>query len=236
MQIPPLAANEEDRLQDLSDYGILDTPSERVLDHVAEMAARICDAPRAAVTIIDRDRQWFKATYGFSATQISREESICGHGILERDLFEVPDVAQDLRFQGLLGGPTEVRFYAGSQLRSERGNAIGMLCVVDEKPRKLTKMQREALAELAELAMRIIESGRNTRLLSWFGSLLDNVGQEIYIMDPGSLSYVYANETALLSLGTDLEGLKKLTPMDILQERSREWFGKSLASFCLDGG
>lgn len=230
MQIPPLAPNEEDRLQDLHDYGILGTPPDQVLDHLAEMAARICGTPRAAVTIIDKDHQWFKATHGFSATPTPRDDSICGHGILEQGLFEVPDISEDPRFQGSshIEGPAQVRFYAGSPLRSERGNAIGMLCVFDQNPRKLNTMQQAALNDLAELAMGVIQAGRNARLLSWFGSLLDTVDQEIFIMDPGTLQYIYANETALRSLSTDLAGLRRLTPMDILQERSREWFERHI--------
>jgi len=217
MRTPPTPAGEAKRLADLYDYGILDTPAERVFDEIAQLAATICGTPYAAVTLVDGERQWFKAAHGLPRGEIGRQESICGHAILEQELFEVRDTVRDERFAGnrLLDGPPPIRFYGGSQLSTPRGNNIGMLCVLDREPRELSGAQRVALEQLAGIVMSVLEASRQTRLLSWFGSLLDRVSEEIYILEPNALRFLYANATALRALGTTLDQLRGQTPLDI---------------------
>ena len=217
MRPPPTPADEAERLADLYDYGILDTPAERVFDEIAALAATICGTRYAALTLIDGDRQWFKAAYGPSPRQVARGESVCGHAILERDLFEVADLAEDERFAGnrLVAGPLKIRFYGGSQLTSSRGHNIGMLCVLDQEPRLLDAAQRVALKQLAGVVMAVLEEGRQTRLLSWIGSLLDRVSEEIYILEPRTLSFLYANATALRMLGLTMESLRGRDPLEL---------------------
>lgn len=217
MRTPAQHPHEADRIADLYDYGILDTPAEKIFDEVAQLAASICGTPIGAVTLIDRDRQWFKAQHGLDLAQTTRDQSICGHAILEHGLFEVPDTQADERFADnpLLTGSPGIRFYTGSPLTSDRGNAIGMLCVMDSQPRQLTDAQRQALHQLADLVMAIVEAGRKSRLAHWFGTLLDNVRDEIFIADPDSLRYLHANQVARQQLGYSLDELRRLTPMDI---------------------
>jgi PAS domain S-box-containing protein len=226
MKAPALPANEAERLADLHSYGILDTPAERVFDEVAELAATICGTEFAAVTLIDRDRQWFKSEFGLGLTQTSRDESICGHAILERDVFEVPDTSQDERFidNPLLESAPGIRFYGGSQLMSEQGNAIGMLCVMDSQPHRLSDHQRKALTQLADVLMAVIEAGRKTRLASWFGTLLDNVHDEILILDPDTLLYLHANRAAQEHLGYTLDEMRRLTPMTVTGDHDEPKF------------
>lgn len=223
--MPP---NESERLSDLHDYGILDTPAELVFDEIAELAATICGTPYAAVTLIDHERQWFKAVYGLDlqGRQTAREQSVCGHAILHRDLFEVPDLRRDQRFTGnaVLDGPPELRFYGGTQLSSLRGNNVGMLCVLDSRPRELSASQRQSLKQLGDVLMAVLEAGRQNRLLNWFGALVDSITEEIFIADPATLQYLYANASAQQALGYSLDQLRRMTPMDVTQDHDRAAF------------
>jgi PAS domain S-box-containing protein len=231
MKAPAVPADEAQRLADLYDYGILDTPAEKIFDEVAQLAATICGTEIGAVTLIDRDRQWFKAQHGRYFGQTSRDESICGHAILHEELFEVPDTRADERFAGnpLLEHAPGIRFYGGSRLDSDRGQPLGMLCVMDSHPRELTRAQREALRQLADVVMAIMEAGRRTRLLNWFGLLLDNISDEILILDPDTLLYLHANRAAQEHLGRTPDEMRKLTPMDVTNDFDRAKFERYVA-------
>ena len=226
MREPAIPPDEAERLAALYDYGILDTPAERIFDEVAQLAATICGTEIGAVTLIDRDRQWFKAQHGRYFGETSRSESICGHAILEKELFVVADTASDERFTGnpLLAGTPEIRFYGGSQLVADGGHAIGMLCVMDSKPHELTASQRQSLSQLANVLMAVIDAGRKTRLANWFGTLLDNVQDEILIIDPDTLTYVHANRAAQEHLGYSLAEMRRMTPMEVSGDHDRAKF------------
>ena len=223
MTAPLIPPNEANRLADLYSYGVLDTAAEKIFDEMAELAAAICGTRYAAVTLIDRDRQWFKAEFGSSFGQSSRDDSVCGHAILERDLFEVPDTHNDPRFVGnMLLNDAKVRFYSGSQLNTSRGNSIGMLCVMDSEPRSLSASQKLSLAQLANVLMAVLEAGRQSRMLNWFGTLVDNATDEIQVLDSVSLRYLYANAKAVRSLGYTLEQLRDMTPVDGTPDSGRD--------------
>ena len=226
MRAPSIPANEAERLADLYEYGLLDTPAEKVFDEIATLAAGICGTPYAAITLIDRDRQWFKAVHGLHATQTPRNQSVCGHAILEPELFEIGDLHGDQRFADnpLLNGDPQLRFYSGTPLASPRGNAIGMLCVLDSRPRELSGAQRQSLRQLADVLMAVVEAGRQTRLRSWLGALMDRISENILIIEPGSFRYLYANATALESLGYSLVQLRSITALDVTRQYSREEF------------
>lgn len=172
MIAPTLPPNEAERLADLHDDGVLDTPAEKIFNEIAELAAAICGSRYAAVTLIDSDRQWFKAEYGSALGETSRAESICGHAILEQGVFEVPDTELDERFVGnpMLAN-ANIRFYTGSPLNSDKDNPIGMLCVLDSEPKALDEQQKKSLAQLADVLMAELEAARQSRLLQWFGAL-----------------------------------------------------------------
>jgi len=159
-----IPANEIERLFDLAEYGVLDTPAEKVFDEIAKLAAVICGTRFAAVNLVDSDRIWFKAQFGLSHGQTNRNKSICAHAIMEQGVFEVPNIAQDERFFDIPvpNGSPKIRFYAGTQLMSKRGNPIGMLCVFDSEPGKLSDGQRELLTQLAEVLMATLEATRQS--------------------------------------------------------------------------
>jgi signal transduction histidine kinase len=157
-----LHPNETERLQALRSYGILDTPTEPAFDDITRIASYVCQAPISVVTLIDQGRQWFKSEIGLGTRETPLNQSICAHAILEHSFLEVPDTTRDPRFAGnpLVTGPPRLRFYAGALLRTPDGLPIGTICVLDHKPRRLTKEQREVLAALARQVMSQLELRR----------------------------------------------------------------------------
>jgi PAS domain S-box-containing protein len=146
-----LPANEEARLEALRDLEILDTPPEPEFDDLALIASQICGTPISAISLIDRHRQWFKASVGFQTRETSRDLAFCAHAILQRGLFIVPDAMEDPRFSTnpLVTTDPKIRFYAGAPLRTADGHALGTICVLDRTPRQLTEEQENALRALS---------------------------------------------------------------------------------------
>jgi hypothetical protein len=143
----PLPPTEHERLAALQQYAILDTPSEEEFDELVRLAGTICNAPIALISLIDHERQWFKARVGLDVAETHRDHSFCAHALAEPDaLLVVPSAADDPRFAAnpLVTGDPHIRFYAGSPLVTPHGHALGTLCVIDRTPRNLSPLQREA--------------------------------------------------------------------------------------------
>lgn len=166
---PPLPASalppvdEDTRLEALAEYGWLDTPAEEALDRVTRLAARIFDTPTALVSLVDRNRQFFKARLGFALPETPRDLSFCAHGLGTAALLIVPDARADPRFAGnpLVVQAPGVRFYAGAPLISPTGRSLGSLCVIDTHPHPaLSAVQEATLRDLAALVMDQFESRR----------------------------------------------------------------------------
>jgi signal transduction histidine kinase len=143
--------DEVERLQALFEYSVLDTPSERCFDELTELAASICNTPIVLVSLIDEHRQWFKSHYGLNARETSRDYAFCAHAILQDEIFEIPDSTKDERFHDnpLVTGDPRVIFYAGAPLKTHSGKNIGTLCVIDNKPGKLSDTQKRQLQLVA---------------------------------------------------------------------------------------
>lgn len=148
---PPVPVNEAERLRALHELDVLDTPPEEDFDQIVELAASICGVPVSLVSLIDADRQWFKARTGIDVTETSRDVSFCAYAILGRDLLVVPDMRADPRFADnpAVRDSPGVRFYAGAPLVTSDGYPLGTLCVVDSEPRRLSLEQLQALRSLA---------------------------------------------------------------------------------------
>ena len=145
--------NEEQRLASLHGLGILDTPPEERFDRITRLAASIFNAPMASISLVDRDRQWFKSSYGLEAVESSRETSFCSHAVAAQDILVVPDAFQDPRFSDnpLVTGSPRIRFYAGCPIFVGR-DCIGTICVLDNRPRQIDENSLRLLRDLAALA------------------------------------------------------------------------------------
>jgi hypothetical protein len=154
---------EAERLQVLYDYDVLDSEPELSFDRLTGLAARMLGAPIALVTLVDRDRQWFKSTCGLGLRETSNSVSFCKHTLWGDDLLVVPDATADPRFADnpLVTGPPHIRFYAGAPLISPQGYNLGSLCVIDTVPRDpLDAGQRRSLQDLADMAVDELELRR----------------------------------------------------------------------------
>src|SRR6266536_1073569 len=164
----PIPLNEVKRLKVLWQYEVLDTVPEEVFDDLTELAARICEAPIAMITLVDEKRQWFKSKIGVTINETSRDISFCAHAINQEGLFIVPDAAKDERFASspLVVSEPKIRFYAGAPLVTPDGYALGSLCVIDKVPRELRPDQKQALRILSRHVVSQLELRRHARELA----------------------------------------------------------------------
>lgn len=166
---PAKPENEDARLAALRSYAILDTAPEEAFDDLVRIASAICDVPMASVSLIDRDRQWFKARLGIEDGETSRDSAFCAHAILSPDnLMVVPDALEDVRFHDnpLVQGNPNIRFYAGAPLVDAQGQALGTICVLDRQPRELNPHQLDALNALSRQVAKLLDLRRVSRALS----------------------------------------------------------------------
>lgn len=166
--IAPLPVDESDRLTALERYEILDTEPERNFDDITRIASVICRTPISAISLIDRDRQWFKSSIGLESSETSRNQAFCAHTILSSDLLVIEDATKDPRFQDnpFVTGNPNIRFYAGAPLVTPDHFRLGSLCVIDRQPRTLTAEERSALESLSRLVMTELELRRISRELA----------------------------------------------------------------------
>ena len=180
-KLAPMPKNEVQRIKVLWQYEILDTVPEEVFDDLTELAARICEAPIALITLVDEDRQWFKSKVGVTINETSRDISFCGHAITQSDLFIIPDATRDKRFaqNPLVTSDPKIRFYAGAPLITPDGHALGTLCVIDKVPRELSIDQKQALRVLARHVMTQLELRRHAQELARTREHRDEIEEEL---------------------------------------------------------
>ena len=152
---PNKPLDEFDRVAELHDLRLLDTPAEERFDRLTRMAQRLLGVSIALVSLIDHDRQWFKSRQGLDATETPRNISFCGHAILADGPFVIEDASLDVRFADnpLVTGPLGIRFYAGMPLQGPLGYKVGTLCLIDPTPRRFSRDDEAALRDLAALVM-----------------------------------------------------------------------------------
>lgn len=155
MQAAPLPDNEPARLAALYELLILDTPPEERFDKIVQFAAGEFDMPIVLVTLVDLDRQWFKARVGTQVCETGRDVSFCAHAILHDEIMVVEDALQDPRFADnpLVTGAPHIRFYAGAPLALPSGLRLGTLCLIDRRPRTLDALDLGILGTLRDLAV-----------------------------------------------------------------------------------
>ena len=161
-QIPE---DEAERQAALDDYEIVDTLAEQDYDDLTFLAASICETPIALVSLVDKDRQWFKSRVGLDATETPRDISFCGHVVADRAPLFVENTLEDERFADnpLVTGAPDIRFYGGAPLVTAGGHHLGTLCVIDRKERQLSETQQSQLLALGRQVSRLLELRRQRR-------------------------------------------------------------------------
>lgn len=184
---PSTPVDETQRQRALDALHIVGSLPEPAYDDIVKVAAAVCGTPMALVTLIDRDRQWFKARTGLEGVQTERNVAVCDHAIRQpTQLMEVGDLSQDARFaDNPVLKDLGARFYAGMPLVTESGAAVGSVCVVDLNPRELSPTQREALQALARLTMTLME-GRSREREQQVAAILDHGVAEEAAIAPGA--------------------------------------------------
>lgn len=183
-------ADEAGRLAAPARYQILDTAPEPTFDTLTRLAAQICHAPMALVSLVDGNRQWFKSRVGCDLEETPRNIAFCACAISQDDILVVPDTLADTRFAAnpLVAGPPHIRFYAGVPLMTEEGHALGTLCILDQVPRKLDAQQITTLRALAKEAMTQLDLRRKNLELQPIQDRLQLITDAV----PALISYVDA--------------------------------------------
>ena len=174
--------NEAERLRELDSYNVLDSLPESDYDDLTKLAAEICGTPIALISLVDKDRQWFKSRYGLDAPETPRELAFCAHAINDAEnTLLVNDARKDERFYDnpLVTGDPNVIFYAGIPLKSEAGLPLGTLCVIDNKPNDLNKGQKESLRILSKQVMNLLILRKKNYELNKVIDELENRNQDL---------------------------------------------------------
>jgi PAS domain S-box-containing protein len=202
MQKPQVPLNESDRQVALERYNILDTLPEQEYDDLTQLAASICGTPIALISLIDRDRQWFKSSVGVDVSETPRDISFCAHAVANETILLVNDTLQDPRFVNnpLVVNDPHIRFYAGVPLRTPDNLILGTLCVIDRQPRNLTSIQIQQLEALSRLVISQLELRRNNEAANLLVSVLES-SKKVSMLQQAILDSVN-----LAIIATDLQG------------------------------
>ncbi|MBK4735063.1 EAL domain-containing protein [Noviherbaspirillum pedocola] len=239
-------ADEDARIATLHRYGILDSASEAIFNDLAELAAMTCATPIGAISLIDRDRLWFKAVIGMAVREVPRELAFCDLVLRSGGDVIVPDTRLHpvLASNPLVAGADGLRFYAGTPLIAENGMVMGSVCVIDRQPRDVTPRQMEGLRMLARQAANLLRQRMRKAELeriaaekrdlaatlaaseARYRSLFDEHPEPIWAFEHQSLRILEANAAAIRALGYSraelLEmRLHQLWPAEEVAERTR---------------
>jgi PAS domain S-box-containing protein len=216
-------SNEPARQHALDVLQILDTPDEQEFDDITALASFLCQTPIALISLVDRERQWFKSRLGIGVQELPRAISVCGHTILGDDILEISDTLADRRFADnpLVVGETQIRFYAGMPLHTADHHNIGTLCVADRQPRQLTEEQKAALRCLARQVVRLFDLRSRTRRET-------ELRQKLY--SETELSRATITHAGVPIISTDLQGvIRSFNPAaeDLLGYDAAEMVGRA---------
>jgi len=176
MKVAQIPATEAERIRALEEYDVLDTLPEQAFDDITYLASIICEAPIALVSLVDRERQWFKSRLGLDAQETHRDLAFCAHAIhVPDEIFVVPNTLEDERFADnpLVADDPSIRFYAGAPLTTRDGHALGTICVIDREPRVLREEQQSAMMALSRQVMAQLELRRTLTQVEQYSERLE---------------------------------------------------------------
>jgi PAS domain S-box-containing protein len=230
--------HEEKRLQALQRYGILDTPPESEYDDLVQLAARMCGVPIALISLVDSERQWFKAITGLPGVkETERCISFCTFAIEQEQVFVIEDATKDARFAAcpLVEGAPYIRFYAGVPIQSEDGFNLGTLCVIDRVPHVLSEDQRRGLLALkrqVELLLRLRLQVKQTQERD--RQLMESSGDAVFLLDDAG-RVVESNPVAAQLLEREPSALLGTSFEELAPESEREPLRKALQTLLARG-
>lgn len=219
MKEPQVPTAEAERLKALDRFRVLDSAAEASFDALAQLAAHIVGVPIALVSLVDADRQWFKARFGIELKELPRNVSFCGHVVAEGTPLIVTDAHEDERFfdNPLVTGEPRIRFYAGWPLRTDDGFILGTLCTIGHQPRSLTSQQLQMLALLGGQVVDQLEARRRRLELEEAearnSALLDAMVEGVVMQDRGG-RITSSNDAAHAILGLTVEQMTERTSID----------------------
>ena len=181
MIAPKIPKNEVQRLQALIELDILDTEHEKEYDHITALASEICNTKVSLITMIDKDRQWFKSHHGLGIRETPRSISLCAHTINHDDIMVINDAKNhpDFKDNPAVTGPAQMVFYAGVPLITEDGYAIGTLCVADSEPKVLSETQKKLLKTLASQVYGLLDLRKQNKILSLQQEMMEVQNREL---------------------------------------------------------
>lgn len=231
MDTSHIPANDQERLAEVERYEILDTPADGAFDRITTLAARLLDVPIAIVSIVDKDRIWFKAHHGLDMEEVGRDSGLCASAICQDGPWIVNDAEIDPRTltNPLVVGELGLRFYAGVPLTTSEGYNLGTLNVIDVEPRELSPAEEETLKDLAaivvhelelRLALRTYVRDRRTEALELQDSVVQRITVAQMAMDMGHtdqgrealLGSLEAARTLVTRLLEEAEALGEIGP------------------------
>jgi len=168
MKTPPVPENEAQRQKALDETDLISSGADSRFDRITRLATDLFSVPIALVSLIDRDRQWFKSHQGLEATETPRGISFCGHTILDSAPLVIENALEDERFcdNPLVSAEPDIRFYAGAPLHTANGHRLGTLCLIDRKPRSFGEEDIAKLKDLAGMVEDLIQADAQHRIQS----------------------------------------------------------------------
>lgn len=224
--------SKKSRLEELKSYDLFDTPPEKELDEITELASVIFGTPISLITLLDDKRQWFKSNKGLDQNETKIEDSFCQHTLHKpNEILVVNDALKDQRFfdNKLVLDDPNIRFYAGAPLVTQDNHVLGTLCVIDKKPKEINQEQKNALQILARRVMDKFETRRALKELNT--TIESNAARLIKITEnlPFGIFELKVNSSGDLEFLFLSEGMKKIHPEIDLDQ----WFKNPELGFSL---
>ncbi len=223
MQHPEIPNDEQERLEALSSYNVLDTFAEKDFDDITKIAAELCQTPICLISLVDEDRQWFKSNHGIGVRETPRSVSFCGHAINTPEKpFEILKSSDDERFKDnpLVTGDPYITYYFGVPLINPQGYVLGTLCVIDHVERSLSKKAKYCIQALGKQVVTLLELRRkNTKVTELLGNMFPKSKLKEIELTGSIRPKDYEDVTILF---TDFKGFSKfsrtLAPNELVKE------------------